>query len=214
MGVDAVLLVRRVSASRVTEDWLDALSTGLCRDIGADNFMIERVSNVAESLALAEWDARFRSHPFHSTWLHCGFDDPDYKRELHELMVQDIGDRPGERSRAIQPTLTLYREDDDPPPGSLYDQCGPDIDADPGECLLEVQMFGRYYGEGYERGDPELYAVVADWLEAQIPGCEIWYGGDSGGVHIEPFDRDRRRRLIEYARARGDLRRRWWALVR
>jgi|SRR6187549_1416249 len=96
---------------------------------------------------------------------------------------------------AIERTLSRYREDNDPAPGSEYHQDGEPIYAKDGECLLELNLCGRYYGVGYERGDLLLYCGIAEWLEANIPGCEVWYGGDSSGVCAEPFGKDAREAL-------------------
>lgn len=68
-------------------------------------------------------------------------------------------------------------------------QDGPPIVAEDDEQFLKVRLYGRYYGPGYERGDwPKLRAVIG-WLHANIPHCEVWYGGDSSGmcaVHMTP----------------------------
>lgn len=47
-------------------------------------------------------------------------------------------------------------------------------------ATYRVQLFGRYYGPGYERGDwPNLYAILR-WLQLNLPeNSSIWYGGDS-----------------------------------
>lgn len=96
---------------------------------------------------------------------------------------------------AIERTNTRYREAGDPPPGSQYqeDTSGGPIKAHPGECLLEVHLGGRYYSPSYERGDILTYCAIAEWLEANIQGCEVWYGGDSSGVLMELFDEAKRK---------------------
>lgn len=68
-----------------------------------------------------------------------------------------------------------------------YDERGDAIEAKDGECLLRVNLKGRYYGRGYERGDLMVYCLVAEWFERNIPDCEVWYGGDSSGVCVEPW---------------------------
>lgn len=88
-----------------------------------------------------------------------------------------------ERRRAIERT------------GHEYHQDGDSICAAPGECLLEVNVWSRYYGPGYERGDLLTLCGIAEWLEANIPGCEVWYGGDSSGVLAEPWPDAKRREL-------------------
>ena len=76
-----------------------------------------------------------------------------------------------------------------------YGQDGDSIFPEPGETLIEVHFMGRYYGEGYERGDLGLIINVASWLEARIPGARIFYGGDSSGICAEPFDAEARAAL-------------------
>lgn len=55
---------------------------------------------------------------------------------------------------------------------------GPDIVPEPGEQFIRVNLFTRYYGPGYERGDWPLIAGVARWLRYRIPDCSVWYGSD------------------------------------
>lgn len=69
-----------------------------------------------------------------------------------------------------------------------YTQDGPDITPAEGEQFIRLNLFGRYYGAGYERGDLPFLLAVAEWLESAIPGSKIFYGGDSSGVCAEPFD--------------------------
>jgi hypothetical protein len=49
----------------------------------------------------------------------------------------------------------------------------------PGGQLLKVQIMGRYYGVGYERGSWPTLDAIAGWLFARLPGARVWYGGDS-----------------------------------
>lgn len=102
-----------------------------------------------------------------------------------------------EGSGAICKTLSRHRREGDPlpGPGTVYYQDGPDINAEPGETLLQVNVWTRYYGVGYERGDLLLICAIAEWCEANIPNCEVWYGGDSSGVVAEPFPEEKRRAL-------------------
>jgi hypothetical protein len=48
--------------------------------------------------------------------------------------------------------------------------------------LIEVHLWGRFYGPGYERGDWPTYDAICQWLELRLPFAEVWYGGDSSGV--------------------------------
>lgn len=79
--------------------------------------------------------------------------------------------------------------------GDVYTQDGPPIVAEEGECLLEVSMWSRWYGIGYERGDLIFLCSIAEWFEANLPECEVWYGGDSSGVEAEPFTEVMRKKL-------------------
>lgn len=83
---------------------------------------------------------------------------------------------PGSRHWPLQHALTIIEE---------YAQEGLPILPAEGETLIEVNLFGRYYGRHYERGDAPFIISVADWLERRIPGGEIWYGGDNG--RLGPF---------------------------
>lgn len=79
-----------------------------------------------------------------------------------------------------------------------YAQDGPDITPEPGETFVRVNLSTRYYGPGYERGDCAFIVMVAEWLERQIPGAEVWYGGDSSGLCAEKFDKAAREALIAH----------------
>lgn len=79
-----------------------------------------------------------------------------------------------------------------------YNQDGPTLKPKKGEQFIEVHMWTRYYGPGYERGDLPFIIAVAEWLEIRIPGCEVWYGGDSSGINAELFDKAARSALFEH----------------
>ncbi len=64
--------------------------------------------------------------------------------------------------------------------------------------LLEVALWGRYYGPGYERGDWMSIISIAEWLEQAIEGAEILYGGD-GGEELKPFCAAERAKLKAHA---------------
>ena len=77
-------------------------------------------------------------------------------------------------------------------------QDGPDIYPEEGETFLRVNIGTRYYGKNYERGDfPTIY-MTAGWLEVNIPGAEVWYGGDSSGVLHKKFGPEERKELLEH----------------
>jgi hypothetical protein len=80
----------------------------------------------------------------------------------------------------------------------VYQQDGDDILPQNGETLLEVHLGGRYYGPGYERGPLWTYVAIAYWLELNIPGCAVWYGGDSSGICAEPFGPEERKAMMAH----------------
>lgn len=94
--------------------------------------------------------------------------------------------RPSEANEWRKPRHAIHRSD------SEWRVCGD----------YTVSLSGRYYGEGYERGDLMLYINVAEWLERRLPGCTVYYGGDSGDV-ARPFDRIRRGELFDHFAAYG-----------
>jgi len=79
-----------------------------------------------------------------------------------------------------------------------FDQDGPTLYPGRGETFIGVHLAGRYYGPGYERGDLPVILVVATWLEAAVPGAEMWYGGDSSGATAAPFGPTERAALFEH----------------
>lgn len=46
---------------------------------------------------------------------------------------------------------------------------------------LTVNLWGRYYGDGYERGDLPFLYCLGRWLEIRFPGSVLLYGGDCDG---------------------------------
>jgi hypothetical protein len=77
------------------------------------------------------------------------------------------------------------------------------VPVDDGSTWLDVGLTLSYYGKGYERGDPEHFVRIAEWLERRIPDCEVWYGHDSDDESIEPFGPAERTALLEYFRRVG-----------
>ncbi len=60
----------------------------------------------------------------------------------------------------------------------------------PGEQFIQVSLYTRYYGPGYERGDFGFIYLLYKWLELNIPEGEVWYGGDSSGVLFRSLTAD------------------------
>lgn len=96
--------------------------------------------------------------------------------------------------RAIHLCGDRYRDEGDPEPGKAYYQDGDTVHAADDEWLLEVSLWTRYYGIGYERGDILSICAIAEWIETNITK-DVWYGGDSSGVCVERFNERARRKL-------------------
>lgn len=216
MGIDAELLLR-VKGPKPTEAQLTEWSWNLCRSIGAKHFFIKDGLPPAEyHVADAAWHAAFNGHPEYPRWKALGEASralrwPTRPSEADEAEEKAIAERiraftgpfPEMRRRAIELTNALYPiddEDSDIPhdyraPGRCSLEDGDNIYAEPGEWLLRVALWTRYYGIGYERGDLLTICAVAEWCELTIPNCVVWYGGDSSGMVAQPFPEEERRKL-------------------
>jgi len=64
-------------------------------------------------------------------------------------------------------------------------QDGPTIHAEPGETFIELRLWGRYYGEGYERGPWHAHDAIIRYIKHRWPEARVFYGGDSSGVLFE-----------------------------
>lgn len=201
MGIDAEIIIKR-RGEKPTEDQLTRWSWDIGSALGAKKFFIQDGLPRAEyKAARQKWLEAFNAHPLH----------PEYEKRTegaHDKILADLGPAPACRRLAIDLTCAGYAaedfDDDKVPvenraPGRVYfeDSYEPVLAA-PGEWLLQVSVFTRYYGEGYERGDILFLCAVAEWVEANIPNCEVWYGGDSSGVCIEPFGEKRRAELRKH----------------
>ena len=90
------------------------------------------------------------------------------------LCWMEEGDRFYEAMIDQQPTRQVYTQDGEPIYGEADEQ------------LLEVHVWTRYYGPGYERGDwLFLRALFAYFNNKDDANYEVWYGGDSSGVEAE-----------------------------
>lgn len=219
MGIDAEILVRRVPTKAVNDEWLKALSFELCTAIGTQHFFIsDGLRPMEYATANKAWHEAFNKHHLHSEWSAAASGrNYDAQRTLHARILADVGKPPTQQRLAIDRAgarYISYREEgeDHNEPGERYDQDGDPIYAEPGECLLELSLSGRFYGESYERGDLLAYCAIAEWLEINIPGCEVWYGGDSSGVLARPFTSDRRNELKRhlFSRSGRDYFKRGW----
>ncbi len=82
--------------------------------------------------------------------------------------------------------------------GKVYFQDGDTVIAADNETMLDVSLWTRYYGIGYERGDVFTICNTAAWCEQNIPNCTVYYGGDSSGVEAEPFHKGARDALLAH----------------
>lgn len=104
--------------------------------------------------------------------------------------VQGVFDRVRRALEIMQPIAATEVEDYGLGPDHagkvVWTQDGDEIVADDDEQFIKVNLFGRFYGKGYERGDwPKLRACIF-WLATRIPQGQVWYGGDSGGECAVP----------------------------
>lgn len=82
----------------------------------------------------------------------------------------------------IEPFVDEYNEAPELIGDVVWFQDGDPIIAEKDEQFIKVNLYGRYYGVGYERGSwPNLKACI-DWLQCRIPVGQVWYGGDSSGM--------------------------------
>lgn len=199
MGVDAELLIK-YRGEKPTERQLFTWSWDLCRAIGARHFSINDGLPPPEyEVISAAWHNAFQAHPRYEEFK---VSTVEARAEIYEAMLNDVGRVPQKRRRAIEFTNYVYPiegEDEIPEsfrsPGLCSLQDAEPIYAQPGEYFLEVALCTRYYDVDYERGDILTICNIAEWAEANMQPCEIWYGGDSGGATLRLFDANERERL-------------------
>lgn len=63
---------------------------------------------------------------------------------------------------------------------------------------LSVNFHRAFYDIEYQRGDIKLYLCCAEWLENEIPDCEIHYGHDGDDESIVLFDEQKRKSLLQF----------------
>jgi len=104
-----------------------------------------------------------------------------------------------EKGRAAVALSRVYEDNGEhgPRDGTEWHQDGDPIIAEPGEWFVEVSLFTRYYGKGYERGNWQVIVHVAEWLEINVG--PVWYGGDSSGICAAPFGAAERAELVRHA---------------
>ncbi len=72
------------------------------------------------------------------------------------------------------------------------------MSGDERNTWVEVNLWRAYFSPEYPRGDIATIVRCADWLEARLPGCRMWYGVDDD--NIAPFPPERRRALLAHAK--------------
>ena len=212
MGIDAKMLVI-VEGSRPSDKQVAIWGDMLCRSIGAKKFFASDGIPPKEYQSKNNaWHEAFNSHPMYK---HFNLKSITHEKriEARDKIIADIGECPQQLQRAIEFTHTGYSldEEDYPEedypgltaefrvPGKCWIQDGDPIFAVKNEWFLEVNLWTRYYGVGYERGDLMTICAVAEWCELNIPNCEVWYGGDSSGVLAAPFPEFERTKLKKHS---------------
>jgi len=64
-------------------------------------------------------------------------------------------------------------------------------------AFLEVNLWTRYYGIGYERGNFPFIYTLAIYLERKLSPCNVYYGGDHTYI-VELFDTSKRDDLMKH----------------
>jgi len=206
MGIDAKMLLI-VKGTKPSNEQVAVWGDRLCRSIGAKNFFVsDGLPPETYHVEYKKWHEDFNSHP---AYKYFNLPDQPYeaRSKFHEEIIADIGECPEQLRRSIEFTNVSYPLDDedypdftpeDRVPGKLWTQDEDPIKAVKDEWFLEVNLWTRYYGVGYERGDLMTICSVAEWCELNIPNCEVWYGGDSSGVLAAPFTEAERTKLKKH----------------
>jgi hypothetical protein len=66
---------------------------------------------------------------------------------------------------------------------------------DPASRWYRANLYRAFWSPSYPRGNPPVLARVAAWLEANVPGGEVWYGSDFSD-HLQPFGPAERAELL------------------
>lgn len=206
MGIDAEILVR-VKGEKPSAAQLKRWSRDICTALGADKFFINAGLPTPEyTKANDAWRKAFNAHKLYPEWARLQVDSWGKGTAVHKQILADLGPAPEQHRDAFELSNARYPIEDSNTsipveyraPGKCYLQDGDPILADHSEWFLEVSLWTRYYGIGYERGDLLFLCAVAEWCEANIPDCEVWYGGDSGGVEAKPWPDSKRRALRKH----------------
>lgn len=75
-------------------------------------------------------------------------------------------------------------------------------DEDEGGKWFDINLLRAFYSQGYERGDIDLFAKIAEWFEAKIPGCRVYYGNDCDDRSLILFDGSKRSEFLQYSKSK------------
>lgn len=206
MGIDARIVIK-YRGEKPTQQQLTRWSWDICRAVGARHFFIsDGLPPVEYAAAEKAWHAAFNAHALKPEFDAARSGPNAAWQDIRLKILADIGEPPKQLRRAIDFTCDDYTgedfEDRSCPvperargPGMVYFQDADPVYAAPGEWLLDVSVWSRFYGVNYERGDLLTLCAIAEWIEANMQPCEVWYGGDSSGVELAPFGDAARRKL-------------------
>lgn len=173
MGVDARMFARH-SGQALTPTEVRQLASRLAATLGVNSFMVMRPGSMP-------WYPEGR----HALTLVPTFEEIAADDQEHAAWVR--------REAGGQVGMTTQ----------VYTQDGPPILSKPGEQFIEVHLWTRFYGPGYERGDWPAIRATSEWLERHIPGCEVYYGGDSSGICAAHLDGPAREHLTTHYLTHG-----------
>lgn len=80
----------------------------------------------------------------------------------------------------------------------VWTQDGDPIVAEEDEQFIQVFLAGRYYSEGYARGDWPTLRMIIEWLAHRFPAGSVWYGGDSSGCCAEEMTLERMAQMNDF----------------
>lgn len=157
MGVDAEMFARH-AGTPLTPTRVRQLASRLAATLGVENFMVMRPGAMP-------WYPEGR----HALGLVPTIEEISAEDKEHAAYLRERAG--GEIAAGTQ----------------VWTQDGPPIFSTPGEQFIRVHLWTRYYGPGYERGAWPVIRATAEWLERHVPGCTVYYGGDSSGICAEPL---------------------------
>lgn len=182
MSIRAVLAAK-VSGDLPSEEQLQAWSQALIGEFGDGHFFAQAgLSPEAWQAACREWEA-------------AGCVEGQYPGDCRYLAIDLTGNPYGFHEHEDLPS---HHRD----PGMCLPHGRGTALAEPGSFFLRVNLLSRYYGPGCKQGDIRTIAAIAVWIEVNIPGAEVWYGGDSSNVAATPWPHSDRQAALDAFRGR------------